>query len=225
MQYRSGTNNAEPLYDDRRSRAWVFIIRNASSTRLPEAFVPHTNFVSWAAHPGPSGWTLRGYCQWTNPRSYYILKSRYCKVAEWIPVSITDVRIIDEHVTRPIGLTSRRYTHGIQFGKGRPQETRPLDKVGLGMVVYDLTEEYQDVLLARAFDNEDHDVEEPDTSNLVTDDGVYWYDPDFNHVQELLREDREQEELDDLYHNFDTSTSSTVPQTTSVYGRKHKFFE
>lgn len=200
MQYRTGLNRLEPLHDDHRSRAWVFIIRVASEVTLPEAFVPHTNFVSWAAYPGASLWTLRGYCQWTNPRNYHTLKTRYCKVAEWIPVDITDKRIFEEHTTRPLNMKSYRFTHGVPFGQFPPKSTAPLDKVGLGVDVSDLTEVYYDVLAARRVDKQE--VFEPEReldAGLVTDDGIYWYDPLLQEIYDQGKRDRESQ----LFHDFD----------------------
>lgn len=200
MQHRSGNNRLEPLYNDKRSRAWVFIIRIASEVTLPEAFVPYANYVSWAAYPGPSLWTLRGYCQWTNPRNYHTLKTRYCKVAEWIPVDVTDKRIFDEHTSRPLNMNSYRFTHGIPFGVYPPKKTLSLTKVGLGIEVSDLTEEYSDYLASLRVDNQEvFDPARVTDDGLVTDDGIYWYNPQELEYHEQRKRDRESEK----YYEFD----------------------
>lgn len=189
-----------PPVGDCRSRAWIFVIRSATSPKLPEAFLPHTNFVSWVASPGPVFWTLRGYCQWLNPRNYATLKTRYCKSANWIPVDVRDVRIFEEYSIRPVPLSSYRYTLGIPFGQFPAQVTLPLPKVPLGIDIPDLIEDYMNVLLSRIVD--DDVVEEPVRSTddgLVTDDGLYWYDP----LDVGIQDQKKRDLIDDKYHHFD----------------------
>lgn len=216
MQYRSGTNPHEPLSDDKSSRCWVFVLRDASSVRLPEAFVPHTNFVAWDASPGPHFWTLRGYCQWRNPRNYYVLKTRYSKDAEWIPKELTDKRVFEEHTTRHVPKSSYRYIHGVPYGQNPPKVTVPLHKVGYGVVVPDLIQEYQDVLAVQELEgvSEIEPAYEPD-DGLVTDDGIHWYDP-----FKLARSDQKRKDRDsEKFFDFDTD----VPLKRSRYANAQFF--
>lgn len=216
MQYRSGSNRHEPLYDDKRSRAWVFILRNADSVKLPEAFLPHTNFVAWDASPGPVRWTLRGYCQWANPRNYHTLKTRYSKDAEWIPKDLDDKRVFEEHTTRPIPKSSYRYIHGVPYGHYPPKTTIPLHKVGMDITVPDLIQDYKDLLYLREVENEPQEEEPtyaPD-DGLVTDDGIYWFDPLLQEIFDQQKRDRDSAG----YHEFDLG----APPLKKY--RQHTFF-
>lgn len=156
MEYRSGKNPAEPLFNDRRSRAWIFIIHEVTHRNVPEAFVPHTNFLAWftTKNLGSTGYHVRGYCQWLNPRNYHTLKTRYSKHAEWIPVEITDKRIFNQFTTDPAPTRSQHFIHGVPFGQYPPHQTIPLHKVGLGIEVPDLISEYTDSLLTAEWELE-----------------------------------------------------------------------
>lgn len=142
MQYRSGNNPHEPLFDDRRSRTWKFILRGAYSPRLPEAFVPHVNLCSWISQPQgqSSSFLLRGVIQTINPRNYHTLKTRYSKEAEWIPVG-SDQRQVEEFTRDPMPSRARRYIF-------RTESTTPLHKVGYNIQVPDLCEDYLSALYA-----------------------------------------------------------------------------
>lgn len=148
MQYRSGNNPHEPLYNDKRARAWKFIIRGAFYARLPEAFSPHVNYCAWIASPQgrSTRWLIRGYIQTTNPRNYHTLKTRYSKQAEWIPVDYLDQRVFAEFSTDPIPHNAVRLTTGIPLRMPSVHQTVPLHKVGLNIDVPDLTEDYHVVL-------------------------------------------------------------------------------
>lgn len=167
MQYRSGANPYEPTNPDTRSRAWLFIYRGASYPTLPEAFLPHTNFVAWLSSPqGSTGrYLIRGYCQWSNPRNYHTLKTRYCKRCEWIPIDYRDRRQFDEYVYNPVPFRAERFYYGVPLGQKRVQKTTPLQVVGLNIQVPDLIEDYQSLLDAA-------DVFAPDVYSAPLPSGV-----------------------------------------------------
>lgn len=199
-----------------RSRAWVFILRGAFSVHLPESFLPHTNFVAWAAYPGAVGWTLRGYCQWMNPRTLKSLSTRYSTLAEWIPVDITDKRIFAEHTTRLLPLSCHRYVHGVPYDQYPSQKTVSLPKLKKDQFAADLITLYSDVLSAQIIEEtaETEPTRELD-DGLVTDDGLYWYDPLHIAIENQKKRDREAEKY------YDFSEAPPLKKRTI----KWKFFE
>lgn len=171
MQYRSGDNPSEPLHNEVKSSTWKFILRNAYYPTVPRAFVPHTNYVAWIAQPqGASGrWLIRGYCQWTQRRNYYVLKSRYSRAAEWIPVPHNDMRPFNEFTYDPIPRAATRFIEGVPLSQSREKRTIDLHRVGMNIEVPDLIEEYTDMLFAEEVGPgiQEIDEEEPDEATVA----------------------------------------------------------
>lgn len=141
MQHTTGTNPSEPSTNDVKSSSWKFIIRSASYPRIPEAFLPHCNTLTWLASPQgrTSSWLLRGYIRFNNRTNYYTLKHRYSRQAEWIPVPWNDMRPYNEFAVNPAPHNAVRYV------LTNPSQI-PLHKVGFNIEVPDLTEDYHAVL-------------------------------------------------------------------------------
>lgn len=139
MDYRTGDNPHEPVTDDKRSRAWLFILRGSYYPKSPEAFLPHVNHCAWiATRVGRfDRWLLRGVIITDNPRNYRTLKTRYSKLCEWIPIlPLRQKHIVEEFTIRPIPVGSYRWV------AQNPTPT-PLHKVGYYVTVPDLIEDYE----------------------------------------------------------------------------------
>lgn len=143
MQFRSGDNRHEPLSDEAKSNGWKFILRHSYDPSLPAAFAPYVNFVAWlATSKGPNSWLVRGFVQFKNRRTYRIMKVRYSKRAEWIPVTATDIRIYNEFVVDPLPRNSVRYQIGVPLGQPNSILPNKLPVYGLNYSGPDLVEDY-----------------------------------------------------------------------------------
>lgn len=153
MQHRTGSNPHEPTSDNKCSRVWKFILRNASYQRLPEAFVPHSKLCAWIATPQgqTSNWLLRGVIQFSSTRNYYTMKHRYSRSSEWIPIQESDVYKIQEYTTQPLPINGVRHLH-------ETSNPVPLQKVGYKIDVPDLIEDYH-MALWQAENEANHDPE------------------------------------------------------------------
>lgn len=145
MNYRTGNNPHEPIAEDHRSRVWQFIIRSGYTHYDIEGFSQHANLVGWISRRVDGMYLIRGICQFSNPRSYYIMKTRYSKTAEWIPLKATDLFKISEYTTRAYP------TDGIRTVLSNPNPT-PLEKVGYGIVVPDILEDYATARVVASLD-------------------------------------------------------------------------
>lgn len=143
MQYRSGDNRHEPLSDEAKSNCWKFLIRNVYDPSLPAAFAPYVNFVAWIATAKTvNTWLIRGFVQFKNRRTYRIMKVRYSKRAEWIPVSASDNRIYNEFVMDPLPKDSQRFQIGVPLGQSDSILPNKLPIYGMDYTGPDLVEAY-----------------------------------------------------------------------------------
>lgn len=133
-----------PSLDGASAKAWRFIIRNAERPDLPYAFQPHVRYCAWISTPTASStrFFVRGYVQFTSDRKEYTLYTRYCKTAEWYSSNLQDMRVFNQFQNDPIPLGTSRYFYGIPHHAGPCPPTIPMHRVGFGVEVPDLTEDY-----------------------------------------------------------------------------------
>lgn len=183
MNYRSGRNPHEPTKEDHHSRIWQFIIRHDYPSDAPLAFLPHVNQVSWIFTPIPRNQRyglLRGIVRFSSTRTYYIMKTRYSKHAEWIPLALHAHNKIAEYTTRPLlpGL--------IRYSYHNPNPVS-LQRVGYGISVPDLLEDWYTARLMEEYEEEVANYVElppkkypepfvPKYDPWVQEDVEYWVD-------------------------------------------------